>query len=74
MAKAKAKAKKKVSASKKVKSDNSFSMLKESSPFMSFKITDQTIYWSILFIYIFALSLWVLNIQIDTLKILNSIQ
>ncbi len=55
-------------------SDKSFKMINEQHPFMTFKITDQTIYWSILFIVIMALSLWVLNIQIDTIRILDRIQ
>lgn len=62
------------SAPKKAAVAKSFKIGKDSSDFMSFRITDQTIYWSILFIYILALSLWVLNIQIDTLRILDSIQ
>jgi hypothetical protein len=64
-------AKKKVS--KKSTEAKSFVIGKESSPFMSFRVTNQTIYWAILFIYILLLSLWVLNIQMDTIQIINSI-
>ncbi len=71
---AKAKKKKVTSSKKRAAADKSFKIVRENTPFMSYRITDQTIYWAILFVYIFALSLWVLNIQIDTLKILESIQ
>jgi hypothetical protein len=65
-------AKKKVS--KKSAELKSFEIGKESKPFMTFRVTDQTIYWSILFIYILVLSIWVLNIQLDTMHILDSIK
>lgn len=64
---------KKKKASKKVVKDNSFQVIGERTPFMTFKVTEQTIYWGVLFVYIFALSLWVLNIQLDILRILESI-
>ncbi|HPF30771.1 MAG TPA: hypothetical protein PLO25_00455 [Candidatus Saccharibacteria bacterium] len=74
MVKAKKKKIVKAKVAKKVASDNSFKIIKDKTPFMTYKITDQTIYWAILFIYIFALSLWVLNLQIDTMEILNNLQ
>ncbi len=51
----------------------SFKVGKDSKPFMSFKVTDQTIYWSILLIMVLALSLWVLQIQINITDTINSI-
>lgn len=51
----------------------SFKAYKETTPFMTFKVTDQTIYWTILFLMILALSLWVLSIQINISDILNNI-
>ncbi len=49
----------------------SFAPAKETSEFLSFRITNQTIYWSALLIYTLCLSLWVLKIQTDILDILN---
>ena len=74
MVKAKKKKIVKAKVAKKVASDNSFKIIKDKTPFMTYKITDQTIYWAILFIYIFALSLWVLHLQIETLEIINNMQ
>jgi hypothetical protein len=51
----------------------SFKLAKEPAPFMSFKITDQTVYWSILLILILILALWVLNIQINISNVLNTV-
>ena len=51
----------------------SFKLQREPRRFLTFKVTDQTIYWAILLVYIMGLSLWVLNIQIDTYHILDSI-
>ena len=53
--------------------EQSFQISKERSPFVSFKVTNQTIYWSALAISILILSIWVLNIQLDTLDIINKI-
>ena len=53
--------------------EQSFQMSKERSPFITFRVTNQTIYWSTLAIYILVLSIWVLNIQLDTLEIINKI-
>ena len=65
--------KKKKSASKKTPKVQSFKTCKELTPFMSFKVTKQTAYWSFLFFLIFVLVIWVLSIQLDILKMLNSI-
>jgi type VI protein secretion system component VasF len=66
-------AKKSSRKSKKAIKLESFKVSKEPTPFMSFKITRQTIYWLILLVLIVALSLWVLSIQINTSNILDSI-
>jgi len=52
----------------------SFKVSKESKPFVTYRITDQTIYWSILLILIFGLALWILQIQINITDMLNSIK
>lgn len=51
----------------------SFQIVKEKTPFMTYQVTQQTIYWAILFVYIMILSLWILNIQLDTLRIIDKI-
>ena len=50
----------------------SFKVSKETAPFVSFRVTDQTVYWSILLILILVLALWILNIQININDLLNS--
>jgi hypothetical protein len=75
MATAKKATKKKV-ASRKVKKVaplKSFRLAKETMPFVSFRITDQTVYWSILLILILILFLWILQIQIKISDVLNQI-
>ena len=51
----------------------SFKVCKEPTPFVTFRITDQTVYWSILLIFILVLALWVLQIQINISDVLNQI-
>ena len=65
--------KKKKSVSKKSAKIQSFKKCKEPAPFMSYNLTRQTAYWAILFVLIFVLALWVLNIQFDTIRVLDSI-
>jgi hypothetical protein len=66
---------KKVSAPRKAKPGNlkSFVVYKEPTPFFTFKITDQTVYWTILLLMILGLGYWVLQIQINIADILNKI-
>ena len=66
----------KKSSPKKVKnvSLKSFKISPETAPFISFRITDQTVYWSILLILILGLALWILKIQVDISNILDSIK
>ena len=52
----------------------SFKISPETFPFITFKITEQTFYWSILLMWILALALWSLSIQINISNILNSIK
>jgi len=56
---------------KKIKS---FKISKETKPFVSYKITDQTIYWSILLILILVVCLWILQIQINISDMIDSIK
>ncbi len=51
----------------------SFRLSTESTPFLQFLITEQTIYWSILLVLILGLGIWVLNLQMNITNILESI-
>jgi hypothetical protein len=62
-----------VKKSKKAPQFETFRMSEENDPFLSFRITDQTIYWSVLLILVLVLSIWILNVQLDTLRIIDSI-
>jgi hypothetical protein len=41
--------------------------------FMNMRITRQTIYWTILLLFILAMQLWILNTQLDVLKTLDTL-
>jgi len=71
--KTKAKAKKTVTHKSHPKALKSFKVVKDTRPFVSFRVTDQTVYWSILLIMILVLALWVLQIQINITDTINSI-
>lgn len=73
MATTKKSSKKSKKGVKKVAKLKTFKLYKEQTPFLSFKFTMQTMYWFILLVLIFALSLWVLSIQLKTASILESI-
>ena len=66
-------AKKVVTKSKKPIKYESFKISREKAPFTAFRFTEQTLYWTILLVVIFALSLWVLHIQMDLIDLINSI-
>lgn len=51
----------------------SFRVSADTRPFMSFQVTKQTVYWAILLGFILILFLWILNIQLDILRITDSI-
>ena len=67
------KRKKSSKAPRKVRRAESFKLYMEPAPFMTFKVTEQTFYWFVMIACIFCLSLWVLSIQLDTNRILDSI-
>lgn len=61
-------------STKKLVKAQSFKIAKTiNTPFLSFKITEQTVYWMILMSLIAILFMWVLNIQIDTLRAVSAI-
>ena len=63
-------------ASKKSKNTSlkSFKLGQEPAPFITFRITEQTVYWSMMLILILILALWILQLQIDVSDILNNIK
>jgi hypothetical protein len=65
-------AKKTVARKPKSVAQQSFKVAPEKYPFITFKITDQTVYWSILLILILLLGIWVINIQISISEILSN--
>ena len=73
MAKSKKSAKSPKKARKVVKKVVAFKVAKEKTPFMTFKLTEQTFYWFVMLSLIFCLALWVLSIQLKTTEILESL-
>lgn len=59
---------------KKVAPLKSFKLAKETTPFVTFRVTDQTVYWSILLILILLLALWILRIQINISDVLYQVK
>ena len=51
----------------------SFKLNKETVPFVTYKITEQTVYWSILLILILVLALWVLQIPVNSSDMLSNL-
>lgn len=60
--------------SKKEPPMKSFRLSREYLPFITFKITKQTFYWSVLLIIILILELWILSIQLDVIQITDSVK
>lgn len=61
-------------ASKKPEHTQSLRLTKESQSFISSRITLQTVYWSILAIFILVIGVYILNVQLDILNTLEQIQ
>lgn len=66
-------AKKKKKTSKKEPPMKSFKLSRETLPFLTFRVTKQTIYWSALLFVILILELWILSIQLNIIHITDSI-
>lgn len=62
---------KKVSAKQTTKM-RSFRIAKEGDSFTTFKITRQTVYWTILICFIIFVQLWILKLQIEVSSYLES--
>ena len=52
----------------------SFHVAKEAEPFMSFRVTRQTIYWVILIAFIVFAQLWILSLQVEVASLLDAQQ
>ncbi len=59
--------------SKKVQAMKSFKIYREKQPFLTTSITTQTVYWSILLIFVMLLQVWILNIQLDVIAVTDSL-
>jgi uncharacterized membrane protein len=57
----------------KVSRVQSFKIAQETLPFLTFKITQQTFYWTVLLIFVLIVQVWVLNVQLSVADTLNSI-
>ena len=51
----------------------SFRIQSESQPFLTFKVTHQTIYWAIFSVVVLALSLWVMKLHMAVEELYNTI-
>lgn len=65
---------KKVAVRKKSAKLESFKITQSELPFLTFKITQQTFYWTILLIFVLIVQVWVLNLQLDVTDLLNSVE
>lgn len=63
----------KKSRSKAVVAMKSFKLSRNDRPFMTTHITKQTVYWSVLLIYVMLLQIWILNIQLDVIAVTDSL-
>ena len=54
-------------------STRSFKPVKETQPFFSFRVTDQTVYWLILSLVVLALGMWVVSINDKVQRIYDEI-
>jgi len=64
---------KKVSIKKSTFNPKSFQLCESPKPFITTRITQQTVYWLILATFVTFVTLWVLKIQLDILTVLNGI-
>ncbi len=64
---------KRVVATKKSKSvgEQSFKITRETTPFLTYKITKQTMYWLVLLLVILILEVWILQMQFKALDATN---
>ena len=63
----------KKATSKKSAPMKSFRVYKDDQSFTTFKVTRQTVYWTILLVFIVITQLWLLKIQMDISDLTNAI-
>jgi len=51
----------------------SFKLSRNTPPFMTKHVTQQTLYWLILMVFIVFVQLWILKIQLDVINTLQSV-
>lgn len=56
---------------KKTPAFRSFKLSKDSDKFVTFKLTKQTLYWTILLVYILFLDVWIANSQMSAIMLLT---
>lgn len=52
--------------------DLSFKAVKDPMPFMSVRVTQQTMIWTLLLIFIMIVQVWILYIQLDVANIITN--
>lgn len=67
-------AKKTTSRAPKMPKYETFKVASSDMPFMSFKLTQQTFYWTLLLIVVLLVQVWVLSMQIDVTNLLNQVE
>ena len=63
----------KKATSKKAAQMKSFHVYKDDQSFNSFRVTRQTVYWTILLLFIIAMQLWLLKVQMDIADLTNAL-
>lgn len=66
--------KKSPSKARRVKKVSRLSVRDSELPFMSFQVTKQTFYWTILMIFILVVQVWVLNVQLQTAESIKNLE
>lgn len=65
---------KRTSKSAKAQSMQSFRVARDNTPFSSFQVTRQTIYWIILVAFIIFAQLWILKLQVEVSTLIEAQQ
>ena len=72
-AKSQAATKPKKVTNKKQPSQQSFHKCPETQPFMTFKITSQTVYWLIICVLVFLVGIWLIKMQNDIMSLYDQV-
>lgn len=65
---------KKKTVSPEAQTVQSFRKCPEPQPFMTFKITQDTVYWLIICVLVFALGAWILKVQRDVMALYDQVE